>query len=237
MLKAFVQSTTVLHKIKPLYQKVIDFCAPASCVVCRNQLMDVYGMGVCPNCYQTLPFWDEMQISKPDLPSHIDGFEAPFLYENEIQKMITTMKFGDKCEYVSALSALLYSTFLEVYEDGMLVLPVPMHGKRLRKRMFNQSAVLVQSLYKLKSFKFSLTDFVREKHTKPQVGQSAISRRKNLKNAFKILIDVQGQSILLIDDVWTTGSTAEACAKCLKQAGAKSVTVLTLAYVEKPNAS
>lgn len=235
MLKAFVQSTTILHKIKPLYKGFIDFCAPASCVVCRNQLMDVQGMGVCATCHTALPFWDKKLISKPVLPPHVDKFEAPFLYETEVQQMITTMKFGDKPEYTSALAHLLYFKFLDVYEEGMLVLPVPMHAKRFRQRMFNQSSVLMQALYKLKPFDFSLTGFVREKNTKPQVGQSSVSRRKNLKNAFNVLIDVEGKSILLIDDVWTTGSTAEACAQCLKSAGAKSVTVLALAYVEKPN--
>lgn len=229
------QSTTFWQKIKPLYAGFMHFCAPSSCAVCRAVVSESDGMGICASCFNNMPKWDMDQVPSPKLPKHVDGFDAPFLYEEDIAMLIKGMKFGDKPEYSAALASLMYGKFMEVYRSDILVLPVPMHKKRLQKRMFNQSALLVKELAKKAPFLYSLTGFNRQRETKPQVGQSALSRQKNLKGAFEVLMDVADQSILLIDDVWTTGSTAEACAKCLKEAGAKEVRVLTVAYVDKPS--
>ena len=228
------QSTTIFSKLKPLYDGVFHFFAPLTCVGCRSVLYSGSQTYLCAECYNTLPMWDMNEVASPTLPKYVDGFDAPYLYEGVVKDLITSMKFSDKPEYAKALAVLMQNKFKETCREGVLVLPVPMHRARLQKRMFNQSAEIVKALCCRDNVQYDLMGFKRIRSTKPQVGQSAKLRKQNLKDAFDVLIDVQDKSILLVDDVWTTGSTADACAKCLKAAGASEVRVLTAAYVEKP---
>ncbi len=230
----FAKSSTYLHKLKHLYQGLMQFVAPSSCAVCFELLQQTARMGVCASCYGKLPEWDVNTVAEPPLPRYVDRFDAPFLYDEAVKVLITAMKFSDKPEYAHALAQVSQDRFKNCLHEDVLVLPVPMHRKRLIKRMYNQSVELVKALRRYATFDDSLTGLRRVRPTKPQVGQSAKARQQNLKDAFEVLIDVQDRSILLVDDVWTTGSTADACAKCLKKAGAKEVAVFTIAYVEKP---
>lgn len=228
------QSTTILSKIKPLYDVAVHFFAPVTCAGCRSILLSQGQRSLCAKCFNELPVWNLNVVASPVLPRYVDGFDAPYLYDGVVKDLITSMKFSDKPEYAHSLASLMKAKFHEIYREGVLVLPVPMHRTRLQKRMFNQSSELVKALRCFSYFEYDLTGFRRVRSTKPQVGQSAKLRKQNLKDAFDVLIDVKDKSILLIDDVWTTGSTADACAKCLKAAGANEVRVLTAAYVEKP---
>ena len=115
-----------------------------------------------------------------------------------------------------------------------LIIPVPLHLKRLQKRGFNQALLLARALY---PHQHQLIDFKvleRHRYTEPQTGMSGKIRRRNLKNAFRIKDEeiVKGKRVLLIDDVFTTGTTVNECAKVLKKAGAKEVLVLTMARVD-----
>ncbi len=206
---------------------------PASCIFCRQIIEHEKGMGVCPACFGVLPVWDKADIAMPALPKHVDSFDAPFVYEPPVNKAITQMKFADKPEYAYAFSRLMLAKVRSILEEDSLVIPVPMHKKRLFMRQFNQSALIANGLVGLIDAPVELFSLKRLKKTAPQVGKSARARKSNLSGAFWVdEKKVAGKHILLIDDVWTTGSTAEACAKCLKQAGARKVDVVTICYVE-----
>jgi ComF family protein len=104
-----------------------------------------------------------------------------------------------------------------------LIIPVPLYRSRLWWRRFNQSAMLAQSVGRLASVPVDCFVLARVRRTSSQVGVSAEQRRKNVAGAFKMLparaARVKGKSIVVVDDVITTGATAEACARALKRAG------------------
>jgi ComF family protein len=118
-----------------------------------------------------------------------------------------------------------------------LVLPVPLHNKRQRMRGFNQSALLATRLSRIYGLPAGTKDCVRVRDTPPQTGLRAKERRKNVDGAFHVPRPegVKSRRVLLIDDVLTTGATANACARALLEAGAEGVWVATLARVHQEN--
>ncbi len=115
--------------------------------------------------------------------------------------------------------------------DCSLVIPVPLHPKRLRERGFNQSLVLARQVAKWHAIPLDFSALGRQVHTDAQVNLSGKERRANVRGVFAVndRSRVAGYRILLIDDVYTTGSTITECAKVLMQNGAREVVVLTLA--------
>lgn len=113
-----------------------------------------------------------------------------------------------------------------------LLIPIPSHPKRLRQRLYNQSALLAQSLAKQVHLPYNLTALTRIKHSAPQNHKTRAQRQQLAGSHFHATPAVQGRDIILIDDIFTTGATAHACAVALKKAGAVSVHVRTLAYTK-----
>ncbi len=113
------------------------------------------------------------------------------------------------------------------------VLPVPLHVRRLRTRGFNQSAVLARHIGRLLCRPVALEAVVRTRDTPTQVGTGSVERGANVANAFAVrdLSRVRERRLLVIDDVWTSGATALAVARTLRDAGAAAVDVLTIARV------
>jgi ComF family protein len=119
--------------------------------------------------------------------------------------------------------------------DADLLIPVPLHWARLFHRRYNQAALLANSLSQASELPVEPTLLVRRRRTSSQGGLSGGARRRNVRGAFALrpggASRLQGRHVVLIDDVLTTGATAEECAKALLAAGAKAVDVLTLARV------
>jgi len=117
-----------------------------------------------------------------------------------------------------------------------MIIPVPLHPRRLKERGFNQSQLLGRVLAEELNIPCDPFALIRTKDTDPQVGLSEKERRKNVRGAFEIdqrrEFLVRGKTLLLVDDVMTTGATVEECARTLKSAGAEKVYVLTMARVE-----
>ena len=112
------------------------------------------------------------------------------------------------------------------------VIPVPLYEKRLRQREFNQSALIANHTARYLGKTLLLNCLIKIKDTSPQVGMPATQRVKNLKNAFEVRNQslIHGKTILLIDDVFTTGATTRECSRTLKKAGAGDIFVMTLAH-------
>jgi ComF family protein len=119
------------------------------------------------------------------------------------------------------------------------VVPVPLHPKRLRAREFNQCVLLARPLAARLGVPLDLDAVERVRHTLPQSASTVMARRKNLRGAFQVrkVPRIEGQSILVLDDVYTTGATLEALALCLLSAGASRVAALTLARSPSPTIS
>lgn len=217
------------NQLQHLGTWLLSAVLPSSCMGCEVILPPEEGLGLCSECWEKLPRWDKVTTPEPMLPEYVDSFNAPFLYEESIDGLVKTFKFQDAPEYAPALARLMCQHLPEV--DNPLILPVPIHRWRLWNRGFNQSDLLAFNIAKQTATPFSRTALLRIKHTPKQTGKSKKQRHNILRSAFWAdEAQVKGREVILIDDVWTTGSTAHVCAKQLKKAGAEKVHVVTLCY-------
>jgi ComF family protein len=151
--------------------------------------------------------------------------------------MILAFKYGDRLHAIHTFAPWMIRAGQELIDQSDIIIPVPLHNKRLRERRFNQSALLAQEIAK-RSGKAYLPDLLqRTRHTIPQQGLNYKERGKNVHGAFGVNKDhlqtLKGKAILLIDDVFTSGATLNECARVMKKAGAAAVNVLTVARVTK----
>jgi len=161
--------------------------------------------------------------------------EVPFkrmwvfgIYEGALREAINLLKY----HRIRRLSRPLAEFFFEMHmPDVDIVMPVPLHVKRLRDRGFNQSALLARYIAKKMNLSLDLNTLVRVRFTEPQVGLSARDRTENIKGAFRVVKGdtISNSDVLLVDDVITTGSTMKECAQQLIRAGAKGVYCVALA--------
>lgn len=143
------------------------------------------------------------------------------------------MKHGDRQHLARVMAPHMRRAAGDMLVPGVLLVPVPLHRWRLWRRGFNQAAVLAQQLAGLSGAAIDLEALVRVKATRPSVGMGRKARADNVRGAFRVRdkTRIKGRDIVLVDDVLTTGATAEACARHLRRAGALSVHVLTFARV------
>jgi ComF family protein len=161
------------------------------------------------------------------------------LFEDGSAKLVHALKYRDRTEAGLLMARMMARAGRRLIAEADVILPVPLHRLRLWKRRFNQSALLAQRIAALTSTPWRHDVLARARRTRAQVGLDQEARRKNVRNAFVVhphaLAAVAGQSVLLVDDVRTTGATAEACALALKAAGAARVSLLTFALVQLPS--
>jgi ComF family protein len=162
------------------------------------------------------------------------GFDFAYCYgsyDGPLKDLIHLYKYG-RVQSLAAWFIPLLANALPLGSSFDLVVPVPLHWRRRWQRGFNQAAQLAKGIAKHRGFQYSSL-LSRRRWTGSQTALSHHARRGNVAGAFRLRGDVKGLRILLIDDVMTTGATAGACALILKRAGAKSVTLLTLARVDR----
>ncbi len=164
------------------------------------------------------------------------GFDAAYcfgFYEGALRELIHLLKYDGMKPLAGPLSAYL-SRALPLDERFDAVVPMPLHWRRRFQRGFNQAAVLAKDVARRR--KIPVLNAVRRvRDTRTQTGLTNAKRRENVSGAFRAGPGrpLEGLRILLVDDVMTTGATGSACASALKRAGAKSVTMLTLARVDR----
>ena len=174
-------------------------------------------------------------------PKRFRTARASGVYDKALRTTIHCLKYKGKIQLARPLGALLFSAFISYWDINSIdiIVPVPLHVKRFRRRGFNQAFLLIKDWDRIaKALKVTLPGIqidgrllVRSRWTKPQTGLGRKKRMANIKNAFSLndsskIID---KRILLVDDVLTTGATADECAKVLLYEGARHVDVLTLA--------
>jgi len=161
----------------------------------------------------------------------IDGIRSPFRFEGVIRQAVHQLKYQNLRAIAEPLAALLAEYFADNPVPMAVLVPVPLHPKRLRERGYNQSELLAKELSRLTNLSVVSDCLVREKQTPPQARTATLEeRRSNVSGAFTCLDRrLRGRQVLLIDDVATSGATLDACAVALKAKGASSVWGLTLA--------
>lgn len=155
------------------------------------------------------------------------------VYDGSLMEAIHRFKYAKRVSFSRPLSALVREAFFRFWDVNSidLIVSVPLHMKRLRERGFNQSFLLIRRWAKQEGLPFDGLTLSRSRWTEPQTALSRKERQKNIKGAFAVKDPekIVGQKILLVDDVYTTGSTVNECARVLMEAGAEFVDVLTLA--------
>ncbi len=170
-------------------------------------------------------------------PPPFASMRAVLVYDDSSRNLILKFKHGDHLQAVASLIPMMLRAGAESLDSVDLVVPVPLHRWRLLKRRYNQAALLAWGLAKARG-KTCLPDaLLRIRATPPQGHKRARDRAANVRRAFvphpKHMDAIAGKSILLVDDVFTTGSTLRECAQTLLKSGARDVHVLTVARVLK----
>jgi ComF family protein len=160
-------------------------------------------------------------------------------YEGELRELIHLLKYEQVLPAAGVLGGMLADAIRKLgVRTSVLVVPVPLHSSKRRQRRFNQADLIARAaLEKLAhdDFEFAGKVLVRVKPTVSQIGLTGPQRRENMRGAFRVVHpnSVKGRSILLVDDVLTTGTTASECARVLRKAGAEQVWVATAARTLK----
>jgi ComF family protein len=164
-----------------------------------------------------------------------DQASAAFEYNDSSKNIILKFKHGDATYLCPQLAAWIYSASKDIIPDADLLIPVPVHFFKRLKRKYNQSELLARELEKLSGILYEPRILQKKKHTHRQEGLSKKTRLQNVRGSFcaneKYAHFLRGKNVVLIDDVLTTGATADECAKVLKKHGARKVTVLVVARV------
>jgi len=160
---------------------------------------------------------------------------AACLYDDHSRDLILQFKHADRLDLAPLFASWLGRAAADLIAEADVVAPVPLHPGRLFRRRYNQSAEIARPLARRYRLAYLPEALNRRKATETQAGKSASGRRRNVAGAFEVphrqKARIEGRRILLIDDVLTTGATAEACAKALLKAGASAVDLATVARV------
>jgi ComF family protein len=162
---------------------------------------------------------------------------AACFYDEHSRDLILKLKHADRTDLAGLFAHWLARAAADLIVDGGVVVPVPLHRGRLFSRRYNQAAEIARPLSRMTGMRYRPDVLVRARDTGTQGGKSSRGRRINVKGAFRVpprrARQIEGRRVLLIDDVLTTGATAEACAKALLTSGATAVDLAVVARVRE----
>lgn len=224
---------------------------PAVCAGCQSAV--TRAGSVCPQCWAKLRFIERPYCEVLGLPFSYDlgrGFlsaeaiaepppfgrlRAAVLYQDLAAHLVTALKYGDRTDLVPLMAGWMRRAGDELLAEADVVVPVPLHAGRLWRRRFNQAAELGRHVARQSGVPFAPLALKRVKATRTQVGLGQKQRQDNMRGAFRVAdprrFEIEGRRVLLIDDVYTTGATAQSATRALKRAGARDVDVLVFARV------
>ncbi|MCH7755928.1 ComF family protein [candidate division KSB1 bacterium] len=223
---------------QPYSDAVLNFIYPPYCIVCKSRFEPGLTL-ICETCWRNLPRIDNTQNQKRSranldfADSYIPMILSVWEFNDAVQQVIHEIKFFGKksfAKFVGREMADLMTHDKDYLETDMII-PVPLHKTKLRERGFNQSLLLSQAISKLTNIPVNQKILNRIRYTKPQSRLNAFERQQNVKDAFRVIDPsaVKGKTVVLVDDVLTTGSTMRACAESLDSAGVAKILALTAA--------
>jgi len=236
-----------------LLKPLIDLVFPPLCHCCKAYIPNAGRVLLCNDCMDTasiiespfctvcgIPFITEKGFDHPCgrctvTPPSFDSASAPFIYEGVVRDLIHRLKYDGRirCRRPLALMTAERLAGFVKNSDSDLIIPVPLHVRRIRQRGFNQAILIGEILSKEWQLPMERRLLKRIRWTEPQINLAASERAANVKGAFALdnPAKIKGRRVILIDDVLTTGSTVSECSKVLKRAGAAAVIVATVARV------
>jgi ComF family protein len=228
----------------------LNVALPRLCPSCRDLVTD---NGLCPACWSKVAFIAPPYCPRLGIPFAYDpgpgilsmqaiadppAFQrarAAVRFDDVARSLVHALKYGDRLDLAPLLGGWMARAGEELLRDADALVPVPLHWRRLWTRRFNQSAALAAAISHRCGVAVAHAALRRVKATRQQVGLSRSERAGNVQGAFRVApaakAEVAGRRLVVIDDVLTSGATADACARALLRAGAAQVDVLVLARV------
>lgn len=231
--------------------RLSDLALPPLCLSCGIGV-EAHG-ALCGQCWREIEFIDAPFCPVSGVPFPYDPGEgivsaaalasppayasarAVMRYTDHSAKLVHRFKYADRMEGSPAFGRWMARAGASLLKNADLLVPVPLHRRRLFSRRFNQSAELARQISKVSGVRLVPDLLERVRATRPQVGLSGEARRRNVAGAFRVanahVALTRERIVVVVDDVITTGATVEACARALRNAGAREVRVLCLARV------
>ena len=229
---------------------VLDVTLPRLCPSCREPVSDA---ALCPACWSKLsliapPYCERLGIPfaydpGPGIlsmqaiaaPPAYHRARAAVRYDDIARTLVQSLKYSDRQDLAPTMGRWMARAGHELLGDADALVPVPLHWRRLWARRFNQSALLAKTIAETAGVPVADGALKRVKATVQQVGLSKAQRAENVQGAFRVPDEgraaVAGRKLVLVDDVLTSGATADACARALLRAGARNVDLLVFARV------
>lgn len=203
----------------------VTFVAEPLCRICGTPFeIRPFGTAVCGDCLAHPPAFDRAR--------------SAVIYDDATRPLILSFKHADRLTLAPLFTAWMRTAGAELLDEADLIVPVPLHRWRLWGRRYNQSAILSHALGRESGVRVVDSLLVRRRHTPSQGRKTAAQRTSNVRGAFALWNNCDGNAevirdrrITLVDDVFTTGATVSACTRVLRRGGAEAVDVLTLARV------
>jgi ComF family protein len=174
---------------------------------------------ICPYCIEEKPSYDLAR--------------SVLRFDHKSEKLIHNFKYYDKTEAAKTLSNMMIKAYGDKMNEIDVISSIPMHKSKLRRRKYNQAAVLANEISKICNKTYTPELLIKTKDSVSQSGLSKEERKENVKNTFKLnpilKNSIWRKNVLIVDDVLTTGATASECAKVLRRNGAKRINILTIA--------
>jgi len=232
-------------------RSLADLVLPPQCLAC-GRLVAGDG-GVCPTCWSGLrlierPYCEKLgtpfayhlgegAVSAEAIadPPPFERCRAVAAFDDVAKNLVHGLKYRDRLDLTASMAGWMARAGADLLADADVIVPVPLHPRRLWWRRFNQSASLAGSVAETAGKPLATTALLRIRPTPQQVGLSASERDRNVRGAFKVPENqrptVAGRRVLVVDDVYTTGATVKAATRALLRAGAAAVDVLVFARV------
>jgi ComF family protein len=241
-------AAVLFSHVRNLGRLLLDFALPARCAGCAEVIADVGSF--CPSCWGRMEWLGNSGCQRCGLPlagteidhcarcladpPKLDRMRAVVAYDEIPRSIVLRLKYGRKVALARTMAR--YMTPLKGdWGSDALIVPVPLHRWRLWGRGFNQSTLVARELARSWGLETDSQILRRLNRTRPLKGLNHRQRRKAVAGAFRASGDrVKGKTVILIDDVLTSGSTAEACSRALRRAGAGRIELICWARVVRP---
>lgn len=240
--------------IKQIIHNSLQHIFPSQCIGCG--VFVTFSEGLCHNCWSKVKFINENSCSICSTPfdnetNHSGSICAKCLanrplynrhrsvieYNDLASKLISDFKYNDKTYLQKYFANIIFNRHNHMIQNADIIIPVPLHRKKLLKRKYNQAALIAKLLCKMSGKKYLCDALIKTKNTESQVGLDYKKRISNLKGAISCSANtaklIENKNIILIDDVMTTGTTINLCCKELLKFNPKNIDVLTLAMSVK----
>lgn len=230
-------NNSIMLWVMCMFEKLLYIIFPPKCIFCGKIVAISDNMEICEDCYKQIPFFTRSSLVW-NTSACCDDIICVSEYTGIIKKALIRYKFYGKSSYYRAFSKLLENEVKNMTNCRIfdIIVSVPLHKLRELERGYNQAHLISKSLSRAINIKEESKALIRAKNTNVQsLISSKSGRQNNVKDAFKVRYPhrVAGKSVLLVDDIMTTGYTIDECSRALKDAGAKKVVAAVIASGRK----